>query len=68
MKALKVNDLREKTVEELQELLEKERVALYDSRRKLVFREIKNVNLVREHRHNIARFMTLITEKQRGAK
>ncbi|MGI8924541.1 MAG: 50S ribosomal protein L29 [Fimbriimonadales bacterium] len=66
MKALKVNDLREKTVQELQELLEKERIALYDSRRKLVFREIKDVNLVREHRHNIARIMTLITEKKRG--
>ncbi|MBA3726584.1 MAG: 50S ribosomal protein L29 [Armatimonadetes bacterium] len=68
MKALKVNDLREKTVQELQELLEKERIALYDSRRKLVFREIKDVNLVREHRHNIARIMTLITEKKRGDK
>jgi ribosomal protein L29 len=48
-------------------MLDKERAALYDSRRKLMFREIKDVNLVRRHRHNIARIMTLITAKQRSA-
>lgn len=63
MKALKPSDLREKTVQELQELLEKEQAALYETRRKLVFREIKDVNSVREHRHNIARIHTIIGEK-----
>jgi ribosomal protein L29 len=67
MKSTNASDLQEKTVGELQEMLDKERAALYDSRRKLMFREIKDVNLVRRHRHNIARIMTLITAKQRSA-
>lgn len=68
MKSTKCSELREKTVQELQELLEKERASLYETRRKLVFREVKDVNSVREQRHNIARIMTLISEKKRGEK
>ena len=68
MKTLKCDELRDKNVQELQELLEKERASLYETRRKLVFREVKDVNSVREHRHNIARIATIITEKKRGDK
>ena len=68
MKELSVKALREKNVKELNETLEKERAALYDTRRKLTFREIKDTNTVRQHRHNIARILTLIGEKEQDKK
>jgi large subunit ribosomal protein L29 len=67
MSALKIRDLREKTIAELEEAVAKERASLYDVRRKLSFREIKDTNAVKTHRHNIARLLTLITEKRSKA-
>ncbi|MCH8274570.1 MAG: 50S ribosomal protein L29 [Armatimonadetes bacterium] len=66
MKSLKANDLREKTVVELEELLETERASLFDFRRKLAFHEIKDVNSVKQQRHKVACILTVITEKKRG--
>lgn len=66
MKALKTKDLRDKSVLELEKMLAKERAHLYETRRKLVFREIKDVSSVHQIRHNIARILTLITEKKGG--
>jgi len=65
MKGLKPRDLREKTIAELQELLEKERAALYDLRRRIALRETQDTASVKTTRHNIARIMTILTEKQR---
>jgi ribosomal protein L29 len=68
MKALSPKELRSKSLEDLQSLLDKERAALYEDRRKLVFREDKDVNKVKNRRHNVARILTMITEMKRGDK
>lgn len=66
MQDLKANELREKSVPELEEMVAKERAALYKARRDLVFRQITDTASLRVRRHNIARLLTVITEKKRG--
>lgn len=68
MKTLSTKELRGKSLDELQNILNKERGALYEDRRKLAFREGKDTNIVRNRRHNVARILTLITEMKRGSK
>ncbi len=68
MKALKPSELREKTVRELEDLLKKEQQTLFELRRKLAFHEIKDVNVIKVQRHNIARILTILTEKRREGK
>lgn len=68
MKATKPASLREKSVPELQQLLEQERAALYKARRDLVFRQSTDVASLKQRRHNIARIITIIEEKKRGEK
>jgi ribosomal protein L29 len=68
MKALSIKELRGKKLEELQDLLTKERGALFEDRRKLAFREGKDTNVVKNRRHNVARILTLITEMEKGSK
>lgn len=66
MKATKASDLREKSVPELEQLLAEERAALYRARRDLVFRQMTDTASLKVRRHNIARILTLITEKKQG--
>lgn len=66
MKSLKPSELKDKSVPELQDLLVAERAALYKARRDLVFRQIRDTSGLKVRRHNIARILTLIGEKQRG--
>ncbi|MBX3096897.1 MAG: 50S ribosomal protein L29 [Fimbriimonadaceae bacterium] len=66
MKALKANELRDKSVPELEELVKAERASLYRARRDLVFRQTTDIASLKTRRHNIARLLTLITEKKRG--
>lgn len=66
MKALKAQDLRGKSLEELQSLVAEERAALYKARRDLAFRQLTDFKSLNVRRHNIARLLTLITEKERG--
>lgn len=66
MKDLKAKDLKEKSVPELEDLLEKERGALFKARRDLVFRQLTDTASLKVMRHNIARILTLIEEKKRG--
>ena len=66
MKATKAAELREKSVPELEDLIEQERAALYKDRRDLVFRQITDVSCLKTRRHNIARILTGINEKKRG--
>ena len=68
MKALKANDLRSKSVPELEELVKAERVALFQARRDLVFRQTTDSASLKTRRHNIARVLTLINEKKSGDK
>jgi ribosomal protein L29 len=66
MKELKANDLRSKSVPELEEMLRTERASLYKARRDLVFRQITDTASLKARRHNIARILTVIHEKKRG--
>ena len=66
MKAIRTTELRDKSVPELQEMLDEERAALYKARRDLVFRQMTDVSSLKHRRHNIARILTLINEKKRG--
>lgn len=66
MKELKAKDLRSKSIAELEELLEKERASLYRARRDLVVRQTTDTASVKARCHNIARILTVITEKKRG--
>lgn len=67
MKDLKPAELREKSVPELEEMIRQERANLYLARRDLVFRRIQDTASLKVRRHNIARMMTIITEKKRGS-
>ncbi|MEQ1823596.1 MAG: 50S ribosomal protein L29 [Fimbriimonadaceae bacterium] len=67
MKDTKTSELRDKTVPELEGLLLAERAALYKARRDLVFRQVTDTSTIKVRRHNIARILTLIDEKKRGA-
>ena len=67
MKETKTIELKDKTVPELEELVLRERAALYKARRDLVFRQITDVKSLKVRRHNIARLLTLIGEKKKGS-
>jgi large subunit ribosomal protein L29 len=66
MKAIKATSLREKSVPELEQMLEQERASLYKARRDLVFRQTTDVSGLKVRRHNIARILTVIREKKSG--
>jgi len=66
MKDLKTSDLRDKSVPELEELVNQERAALYKARRDLVFRQMTDTASLKIRRHNIARLLTIISEKKGG--
>lgn len=63
MKDLNAKELRDKSVEELQTLLLSERAAHYKARHDLVFRQITDTASLKVRRHNIARILTVLTEK-----
>ena len=66
MKDLKPTELRDKSVPELEELVNQERAALYKARRDLVFRQMTDTASLKIRRHNIARMLTIIAEKKGG--
>jgi large subunit ribosomal protein L29 len=68
MKAIKPTELRDKTVQELEQMVDAERAAMYKARRDLVFRQMNDTASFKQRRHNIARMLTVIGEKNRGAK
>jgi ribosomal protein L29 len=67
MKALKAQELRDKSVEELENMVKEERAALYKARRDLVFRQNLDTTGMTGRRHNIARILTVLNEKKRGS-
>ena len=66
MKDLKANELRDKSVPELEEMVRQERADLYKARRDLVLRQLTDTASLKVRRHNIARLFTVIEEKKRG--
>jgi large subunit ribosomal protein L29 len=67
MKALKTSEIREKSVDELVKLVDEERALLYRMRRDLVFRQMTDTASLKVRRHNIARMLTIIKEKEAKA-
>jgi large subunit ribosomal protein L29 len=65
VKDTKVSELAGKSVEELEELVRQERAALYKARRDLVFRQMTDTQSLKVRRHNIARMLTLVTQKKK---
>ncbi len=66
MKGMKPKDIRDKSVPELEAMVDAERAALYRARRDLVFRQLTDVKQLAVRRHNIARMLTIISEKKSG--
>ena len=66
MKDLKAQDIRDKSVPELETMLAQERASLYKARRDLVFRQMTDTASLKVRRKNIARILTIIGEKKRG--
>jgi large subunit ribosomal protein L29 len=67
MKGLKTSEIRDKSVDELVKLVDEERALLYRMRRDLVFRQITDTASLKVRRHNIARMLTIIKEKEAKA-
>jgi large subunit ribosomal protein L29 len=66
MKETKAAELKDKSIPELEEMVRQERVNLYNARRDLVFRRMTDTSSLKARRHNIARMLTIISEKKRG--
>ena len=66
MKNLKAKELREKSVAELEQMVTEEQAAMYKARRDLAFRQLTDIVSFKVRRHNVARILTVITEKKRG--
>lgn len=68
MKIKERKELRELGVEELQSKLEEARKNLFELRFRKVVGSVENKNMHRVARRNIARILTLLTEKDREVK
>ncbi len=66
MKDVKAKELRDLSVPELEGKLAQERAALFKARRDLVLRQLTDTSSLSVRRHNIARILTIISEKKRG--
>jgi large subunit ribosomal protein L29 len=66
MKALNPKDLRDKSIEELDQVLKQEQAALFALRRDLALRQTSDRASLMTTRHNIARVKTVMTEKQKN--
>ncbi len=64
MKGLKAQELRTKTVEDLSAMVAEERVAMYQMRKAMVFRQSSDTAGLKARKKNVARLLTLIKEKQ----
>lgn len=64
---MKAAALREMTTVELQEQLEKDRQELFNLRFQAATRQLDNPRRVREVRKNVARILTLLSERASGS-
>ncbi|OOR91925.1 50S ribosomal protein L29 [Moraxella caviae] len=63
---MKTNELREKSVEELAQLLDEKQLDAFRLRMAKATGQLGNTHEVKANRRTIARILTLINEKQRG--
>jgi len=66
MKPLKPEELRQLSLSELHQRLQQERERLFQLRQSKALSKLSDKNSIRITRHNIARLLTIITEKQRA--
>jgi len=66
VRAVKAAALREMTTVELQEQLEKDRQELFNLRFQAATQQLDNPRRVREVRKNVARILTLLSERADG--
>jgi len=62
---MKAKELRQKTIKELQELLQERRKRLAQLRFDLSLKKLKNVREIREVKKDIARILTLLKEYEK---
>lgn len=63
---MKTNELREKSVEELAQLLDEKQLEAFRLRMAKATGQLGNTHEIKANRRTIARILTLINEKQRG--
>lgn len=63
---MKTNELREKSVEELAQLLDEKQLDAFRLRMAKATGQLGNTHEVKANRRTIARILTLLNEKQRG--
>ncbi len=63
---MKISELREKSVEELTQLLEEMQITAFQLRMAKATGQLNTTHEVRSNRRTIAQIKTLINEKQRG--
>ncbi len=61
---MKINEIREHSTEELQNLLEESRRRLFDLRSQAVTEKLENPSLLTKTRRDIARILTVLRERQ----
>jgi large subunit ribosomal protein L29 len=61
----KAQELRNLSVAELRQRIEEARRELFNLRLQLAMRQLENYKRIKEVRHDIARMLTILTEKQR---
>ncbi|MEJ5252399.1 MAG: 50S ribosomal protein L29 [Armatimonadota bacterium] len=66
MKPLKPEELRKLSLPELHQRLQQERERLFQLRQNKAMRKLGDTASIRITRHNIARLLTIINEKQRA--
>mgnify|MGYP000669322211 FL=1 len=65
MPSAKAQELRNLSVAELRQRIEEARRELFNLRLQLAMRQLENYKRIKEVRHDIARMLTILTEKQR---
>ncbi|OOS07024.1 LSU ribosomal protein L29P [Moraxella cuniculi DSM 21768] len=63
---MKTNELREKSVEELAQLLDEKQLDAFRLRMAKATGQLSNTHEIKANRRTIAKILTLINEKQRG--
>lgn len=65
MPSAKAQELRNLSAAELRQRIEEARRELFNLRLQLAMRQLENYKRIKEVRHDIARMLTILTEKQR---
>jgi large subunit ribosomal protein L29 len=66
VKASELRDLRDKSVDELRQQISQNRKDLYELRSKRAVGQVPKAHLEGKYKKDIARCLTLITEKEQG--